>query len=157
MSLAIVFVLAVAAVVYVAYPLFRQGIAHQLMPLGATPSTVVIHGVAYESEEEWAIDRALGKAEEGELTASPFQWQAELADEIERWVAAIRAERKKARLAAKRLVCPECSKPFQAGDRFCARCGAPHPRVCPRCGERYGEGDLYCVHCGAALARRRGR
>lgn len=151
MSLIVVLLLTVAAVAYVVYPLFYGPPAKQPVVLAALPQTVVVDGVAYQSEDEWAVDRALGKAGEGELEVQPSQALADLEAEIERQVATIRAERREARVGRRRTVCENCGKVFQSGDRFCARCGEPHPNVCPACGERHRPEDRFCTRCGTAL------
>ena len=58
------------------------------------------------------------------------------------------------------LTCPDCGKAYQAGDRFCVRCGADLPqqevtaagRICPSCGAVLRPGDLFCSKCGHRLA-----
>jgi uncharacterized OB-fold protein len=58
------------------------------------------------------------------------------------------------------LRCPACGRAYQAGDRFCVRCGADLPqeeakvggRVCPSCGAGLRPGDLFCSHCGHRLS-----
>ncbi len=58
------------------------------------------------------------------------------------------------------LMCPECGRAYQAGDRFCVRCGADLPqeeakadgRICPSCGVGLRPGDLFCSRCGHRLS-----
>ncbi|HOG47978.1 MAG TPA: zinc ribbon domain-containing protein [Anaerolineae bacterium] len=152
MSVLIVLLLTAAAVAYVGYPLLARRGDQQPMLLIVEPEAMVIAGVAYASEEEWVIDRALDKADDGvpEATAGPSLEEIDV--EIERRVADLRRQRSEQPSASKRAVCQECGKPFQGGDRFCGRCGAPHPNVCPQCGERHLPGDLFCARCGAALS-----
>ena len=57
------------------------------------------------------------------------------------------------------LTCPACGRTYQAGDRFCVRCGADLPlvetaeggRICPSCGTALREGDVFCSRCGHRL------
>ncbi len=57
------------------------------------------------------------------------------------------------------LACPSCGQGYQAGDRFCVRCGSTLPQsgvgsggpVCPSCGATQREGDLFCAKCGYGL------
>ena len=151
MSLLVVTVLAAGLVTYVAYPLLARRGGWQPMELAVAPQTLVVHGVAYESEEEWAVERALDKAGDGKPEASAFRSEAELAIQIERQVAAVRSQLKAARARGRRPLCLNCGKVFQPGDHFCARCGSPHPHICPQCGERHRPTDAFCTRCGLAL------
>jgi hypothetical protein len=150
-SLLIVFLLTVAATTYVVLPLFRRAGPgpEALMPV--TAEAFVADGVAYRSEDEWAVDRALDKTGDGEPGIRAHQARLDVDGEIEQQVAAILTERREARAGSKRVLCPNCGKPFQAGDRFCARCGESHPNTCLRCGERHRLGDRFCTRCGTAL------
>ena len=61
---------------------------------------------------------------------------------------------------AQERACPTCGQAYQAGDRFCVRCGgalpqpqaAPPGRVCPSCGATVGERDQFCSVCGQQQA-----
>ena len=151
MTLIALLLLAAGAVAYVGYPLMVRREDAQSLPPSAAPNTIVVHGVAYATEEEWTLDRLLGKVDEGEPEAQTSASLAELADRIERRVAALRVQGKRAPAVSKRSLCPACGRAFQAGDQFCGRCGTPHPHVCPQCGERHRPGDNFCPHCGVAL------
>ena len=58
------------------------------------------------------------------------------------------------------LMCPQCGRAYQAGDRFCMRCGADLPqgetatdgRICPSCGAGLRPGDVFCSRCGHRLS-----
>lgn len=58
------------------------------------------------------------------------------------------------------LTCPDCGRAYQAGDRFCVRCGADLPleeaaeggRICPSCGAALRPGDIFCARCGYRLS-----
>jgi predicted amidophosphoribosyltransferase len=55
--------------------------------------------------------------------------------------------------------CTACGQSYQAGDRFCVRCGGelpvadarPSSPVCPACGAAVREGDEFCAKCGRSL------
>jgi predicted amidophosphoribosyltransferase len=74
--------------------------------------------------------------------------------DIEQAVRTLRRTRSKSKDG---LFCPSCSKPYQAGDRFCVGCGAALPEVsaapaaCPACGAPLREGDRFCSRCGHNL------
>jgi len=151
MSLILVLLLTAAVAAYVIRPLFGGPVADgPVLPSVALPA-LVMDGVAYQDEDEWAIDRALDKAAEGEPELQAYRSQADLEAEIEEKVVSIKAQRREARAQSKRTLCEKCGKPFQAGDRFCARCGDPHPNVCAECGERHRPGDRFCTGCGSVL------
>lgn len=151
MSLPIIIVLTLGAAAYVMYPLLRPGGHERPGPALAAADSVVVDGVAYRNEEEWAMDRALGKVGDGEPGLRAHRARVEAEAEIERQVAELLAARRKARASSRRVLCPGCKKPFQAGDRFCPRCGEAHPNTCLHCGERQRPGDRYCTRCGTAL------
>ena len=55
--------------------------------------------------------------------------------------------------------CPACGQGYEAGDRFCVRCGGALPQaenpapvpVCPSCGAAVREGDEFCAKCGHSI------
>ena len=57
------------------------------------------------------------------------------------------------------LHCPACGQAYQAGDRFCVRCGGGLPQSearpsgpsCPSCGAAVREGDEFCAKCGHGI------
>jgi len=48
--------------------------------------------------------------------------------------------------------CPECERPYSAGDRFCSACGGALPSLCSACGGKSEHSARYCVQCGTELA-----
>ncbi len=56
--------------------------------------------------------------------------------------------------------CPACGKAYQAGDRFCVRCGHDLPgekvastgAACPSCGADIHQEDQFCAKCGHNMA-----
>jgi predicted amidophosphoribosyltransferase len=58
------------------------------------------------------------------------------------------------------LNCPACGKGYQAGDRFCVRCGEtlpaqpvkPASTTCPSCGAALRGDEVFCSKCGHRLA-----
>jgi predicted nucleic acid-binding Zn ribbon protein len=58
------------------------------------------------------------------------------------------------------LNCPSCGKGYQAGDRFCVRCGETLPvqevkaaaDACPSCGVALRGDEVFCSKCGHRLA-----
>lgn len=49
------------------------------------------------------------------------------------------------------LACPDCGRPYQPGDAFCAACGASLADTCPQCGALHHPGDAFCARCGTPL------
>jgi hypothetical protein len=84
--------------------------------------------------------------------------------EIEQAVNRLRRAR-----SASGLHCSTCGAVYQAGDRFCVRCGSTLPQpgaeapgqgsiptasvipVCPSCGAVLREGDQFCGKCGRPI------
>lgn len=62
------------------------------------------------------------------------------------------------------LTCPACGEAYQAGDRYCVRCGGTLPEtpsaaqetLCPACGAAIREGDRFCAKCGHVLVTEEG-
>ena len=67
--------------------------------------------VVYADREEAELDRALGRLAEEKVD-----------EKIEQRDRATRRKRKRAR-PAKKAACPRCGRPYEPGDRFCAKCG----------------------------------
>jgi predicted amidophosphoribosyltransferase len=89
---------------------------------------------------------------------TPKESAPKVADADIDWaVSALRRARSKGGLS-----CPTCGKGYQAGDRFCVRCGEdlPGPQetsskaVCPSCGASIHKGDQFCAKCGHRLGSR---
>ncbi len=55
----------------------------------------------------------------------------------------------RARLAAHE--CPNCSTPFESGQKRCWDCGRPLTDVCPACGATHLRFAPYCAECGEAV------
>ena len=49
------------------------------------------------------------------------------------------------------MMCGNCGRSNEPGDRFCRNCGQPLPLACPQCGAPHDAGDKFCGECGAAL------
>jgi len=72
-------------------------------------------GTVYAGRAEAELDRALGRLAEEEA-----------GEEIEKKTRAAQRKRKRARPVEK-AACPNCGRPYEPGDRFCARCGHELP------------------------------
>ena len=149
--------MAVGLAAAVGYPLWK-GVKEEAMPAFAGELTVQ-DGVAYADPDELALDRALGRVGgEDESAAVAY---ADLEDELERQVAALRQARRvtpspgvgaEAQPATRTAGhCPRCDFAYDAGDSFCVRCGTSLAQVCPNCGHPYDAGDAFCSKCGHKL------
>jgi len=49
------------------------------------------------------------------------------------------------------VTCPNCARPAEADDRFCAGCGAALQLGCVACGRTAPAGSAYCAGCGQPL------
>ncbi|NOZ05444.1 MAG: hypothetical protein GXP41_03705 [Chloroflexi bacterium] len=47
--------------------------------------------------------------------------------------------------------CPECGRPYGAGDRFCSACGGTLLPLCSACGGTSEHNARYCTQCGTEL------
>jgi len=121
---------------------------------------------AYAAIKDLEFDHAMGKLSDADYQAMRAKYEAKAVavlqeldkyggrvpagDAIEEQVRALRAQRRKERGAPASAKCPACSAPYQAGDQFCAKCGATL-LVCSSCGAPYREGDRFCARCGSKL------
>ena len=49
------------------------------------------------------------------------------------------------------LLCPSCSKPVPAGQKFCGECGARMEKKCPTCNKIWDASQKFCGECGTKL------
>lgn len=52
---------------------------------------------------------------------------------------------------AKRLRCPSCNTPYEAGDTFCTGCGKSLVTLCPNCKTEVNDNASFCPKCGASV------
>jgi hypothetical protein len=52
---------------------------------------------------------------------------------------------------AKRLRCPSCNTPYQAGDTFCSGCGKSLVTLCPNCKTEIKDDASFCPKCGSSI------
>ena len=97
---------------------------------------------AFDAEIEQAVARMRGDAAQPVAPDLAAAVEAEIASLIKH----------AAPPAGLKLACPDCGQPYQAGDVFCAACGASLSATCPQCGAFHHPGDAFCTRCGAALA-----
>lgn len=158
MTTVLVALMALGLAAVVGYPLWK-GVKEDALSVSAA-ELVVQDGVAYVSPDELALDHTLGrvggKAEAVAVASVDFE------QELERRVSALRHQRRAVPAAVAATVsqpaaiaagdCPQCGHSYDAGDRFCARCGASLSQACPNCGHSYDVSDLFCSKCGQRLA-----
>jgi hypothetical protein len=53
--------------------------------------------------------------------------------------------------SAKRLRCPTCNTPYQAGDTFCSGCGKSLVTLCPNCKAEIKDDASFCPKCGSSI------
>ncbi len=149
MGAVLVVLITLAAIAFVAYPLVR-GMRQRPIPSMPDLETQAV----YADAEEIELDFRTGKLDQAEYEALTQKIAAATGDELERRIQAMRKARKQAaKPAAAGAKCPRCGAPYDAGDRFCARCGASlaEARVCSNCGTPYDPGDKFCARCGKLL------
>jgi hypothetical protein len=158
LTILLVMLMALGLIAAVGYPLWK-GVKEDALPTFVT-ELVVQDDVAYTDADELALDRALGRVGGG--TEAVTVADVDLEEELERRVAALRRQRRSVPSSAKAAIasqpvamavgnCPQCGHAYDAGDRFCVRCGASLIQTCPNCGHAYQEGDLFCSKCGQKL------
>ena len=98
------------------------------------------HKIGKVIDEDYVPARAQLLAE----AAQYIQQQEEERDKLEALIQARRAPRDS--------TCEKCDATMEAGQRFCAKCGAPvNNAVCPTCGKKVRAGDLFCSSCGSRV------
>ena len=158
MTAVLVILMALGLLAAAGYPLWK-GVKEDALPVFAA-ELVVQDGVAYTDADELALDRALGRVG-GEASAITVT-DVGLEEDLERRVTAFRGQRRAVPAAAAVATtsqpatmaggnCSHCGHAFDAGDRFCVRCGASLIQACPHCGHAYDAGDQFCSKCGQQL------
>ena len=98
------------------------------------------HKIGKVIDEDYVPARAQLLAE----AAQYIQQQEEERDKLEALI--------QARRALRDSTCEKCDASMEAGQRFCAKCGAPvNNAVCPTCGKKVRAGDLFCSSCGSRV------
>jgi len=152
----LVALMALGLVAALGYPLWK-GVEVDAAPAAAT-ELVTQDGVVYADPQELALDRALGRVK-GEAKAA-VKASLDIEEELERQVAALRRQQAASTdtagtasqpAATSAGSCPQCEKPYDAGDRFCVRCGASLIQICSNCGRPYNQDDQFCARCGQKL------
>lgn len=150
MATALIVLITLAAMAFVAYPLVR-GMRQQ--PLPSMPDLET--QMTYADAEEIELDFRTGKLGEAEYAALTRKVAPAADEELERRIQAMRKARRRPAKAAAASAgnCPRCGTPYDPGDRFCVRCGASlsQARVCANCGTSYDPGDKFCAKCGKPL------
>lgn len=157
-------VLAVAALAFVLYPLFREGSAFVTGSRGASAEPAPDSGAdrAVAALREVEFDRATGKLSDADyatlkatytrdaLAALRAQDAAAAAtggvsdDEMEAMILAYRSRRPE---------CAVCGPRPEADAVYCSTCGRYLAGACARCGAAVTEpGARYCPSCGTVLA-----
>ena len=170
----VLFVVAVLAVVFTVYPLFKSR-PHAPAPLSSEferlQDLYSRRDANRESLRELEADWQAGGLSEREYRELEQKYQerdisilrsidevtqgdgaSKVEDEIERRVAQLRQEKRAAPISN----CPRCGAVIKAGHRFCVKCGLNLTNlkpvlVCPNCKKEYKKGDRFCAQCGTSL------
>lgn len=135
-------ILIVAAVVYVAYPLWRGRPAAATGEDSQARELLAKKEATYSALKELEFDYALGNLtpqDHRELEEKYKDRAVSILKELEAWGKREQARggleeeleeeilrlRRGAKAGVKRLACSRCQAPCQPGDSFCSQCGAP--------------------------------
>ncbi len=178
MLIILAIVIAVAALLIVAYPILVRG---QTIRPATSPAQeglaelLARRDAVFQALRDLNFDRQVGKIAEEDFVifeANLKETAAAVLQEIDRWEAMADqalgavierqvAARRQALQQGERA-CPACGHAARPEDKFCAACGAalpaPEPkpapasdRACPQCGRPCQPTDRFCGSCGAAL------
>lgn len=174
MILITIALLIIAAITFVAHPVFHRTDELDLAFIGLTDSIweslITQRDATYGAIKDLENDHTMGKLSDVDYrtlrakyetkavallqeidglagTKASARTTAGTDDDIEREVVALRRTPKKGKLA-----CPNCGTAHASDDVFCAKCGTSLRGIrCPSCGQRASVGDKFCGKCGAAI------
>ena len=111
------------------------------------------HQLGVVSDEDYPVLRAQLLAEAAQARTAVELDTAEKETLDAQIEAAILARRSPAAKTAAtgNLTCRHCGEPLDAGDKFCAICGAQTADFCPQCDRRIDPDDKFCAGCGLNL------
>lgn len=167
-------VVAIGAIAFVAYPLFKRtedlDVAFAGMMDPVWEHLVAQRDAMYSAIKDLEFDHAMAKLSDADYKTLRGKYESKAVailqeldnlsaarqsgertpltdDAIERQVAMLRRAP-----INESLKCPRCGTPHQAGDVFCAKCGMSlKGKRCSTCGKRAAPGDKFCSKCGKAF------
>jgi len=163
--------LAVGALAFVLYPIFRAAsggrVARPGRAAGDAPGAVE-HQSAIDALREIEFDRATGKLSDDDYAVLRARYTSEAVIEMRDSDAAARAaasggsvesasldaaEALISRFRSATVSCPACGPRPEPDAVYCSNCGRFLPGACKHCGAAISEpGAKYCSSCGASLA-----
>jgi cytochrome c-type biogenesis protein CcmI len=151
-------VLALVALAFVLYPLFRESApSPSVEPVPVREPSATEHAIAALREVEF--DRETGKLSESDYAALKTKYMRDALAALraeESLPAAVSDDEVEAVILAYRVRRPECVAcgPRPESDAvYCSHCGRHLSGKCGRCGSVVAEpGARYCTTCGATLA-----
>lgn len=161
----------VAAIAFVAYPLFQRSDELDVAFVGLTDpvyeNLIVQRDATYSAIKDLENDHAMGKLSDGDYRSLRVKYESKavaILQELDGLKGSpqpesmltrersIEEEVKRLRRSAGEGKCVKCGTPHAPDDVFCAKCGASLRGVrCPSCGRRAALGDKFCGNCGSAI------
>lgn len=162
----------IAAVAFVAYPLFKRSEELDVAFVGLIDpnleNLVTQRDATYAAIKDLENDHTMGKLSDVDYRSLRAKYEMKavailqeldgmgaskatsrdmsMDEVIEREVGRLR------RGLSDGTACPKCGTPHAPEDVFCAKCGTSLRGVrCPSCGRRAAVGDKFCGKCGSAI------
>lgn len=157
MSAILIALLAMLALGFALYPLFRE--ERWSLPTGEAidPNLEYLlsaREATYSAIKDLESDHAQGKLSDADYQSTRAKYENKALTILQQLnLLQLRAANAKAQRAPMPSACAQCGEPIKAGARFCGRCGAPlGVPACVNCGAAIQAEWEFCSKCGAPIA-----
>ncbi|MBI4674541.1 MAG: zinc-ribbon domain-containing protein [Chloroflexi bacterium] len=154
MSAILIAGLAVVAIAFALYPLFKNEShpRHATGPDAAHENLLSQREATYNAIKDLEFDHAQGKISDADYATLREKYETKALNilaQLETLGKPIVKEDSRP-LHLPNNGCPRCGEPVASHDKFCANCGNALTTRCSACGSALDASDKFCPHCGAA-------
>jgi predicted nucleic acid-binding Zn ribbon protein len=166
-------IIIIAAIAFVAYPLFQRSdeldVAFVGMSDPVIENLIAQRDATYSAIKDLENDHTMGKLSDSDYRSLRAKYETKAVAILQELDSLTGAKAKGRTSSREEMIeqevgrlrraaatgsthCPKCGTPHAPDDVFCAKCGASLRGVrCPSCGKRAALGDKFCSKCGQQI------